>query len=74
MNSKRWFSAVAVLSVLVMLIAASVEPIPNILTTAGKPVTTPTVIIDAGHGGFDGGAVAPDGTEEKVANRNKKPH
>lgn len=30
--------------------------------------TTPTVIIDAGHGGFDGGAVAKDGTVEKDIN------
>ena len=29
---------------------------------------TPTVIIDAGHGGFDGGAVAGDGTVEKDIN------
>ena len=28
----------------------------------------PTVIIDAGHGGFDGGAVASDGTVEKDLN------
>lgn len=28
----------------------------------------PTVILDAGHGGFDGGAVAPDGTVEKDIN------
>ena len=28
----------------------------------------PTVILDAGHGGFDGGAVAPDGTIEKDIN------
>lgn len=28
----------------------------------------PTVILDAGHGGFDGGAVAPDGTVEKNIN------
>ncbi len=27
----------------------------------------PLVIIDAGHGGFDGGAVAEDGTTEKAA-------
>ena len=27
-----------------------------------------TVIIDAGHGGFDGGATAPDGTSEKDIN------
>ena len=61
---------VAALALLLMVIAASVEPIPDILTTAAKPVTTPTVIIDAGHGGFDGGAVAPDGTEEKDLNLN----
>lgn len=30
--------------------------------------TVPTVIIDAGHGGFDGGAVAADGTVEKDLN------
>lgn len=30
----------------------------------------PTVIIDAGHGGFDGGAVASDGTPEKDINLN----
>ena len=29
-----------------------------------------TVIIDAGHGGFDGGAVAEDGTSEKNINLN----
>lgn len=28
----------------------------------------PTVIIDAGHGGFDGGAIAADGTNEKDIN------
>lgn len=28
----------------------------------------PVIIIDAGHGGFDGGAVANDGTEEKNIN------
>ena len=26
------------------------------------------IILDAGHGGFDGGAVAPDGTVEKDIN------
>jgi N-acetylmuramoyl-L-alanine amidase len=28
----------------------------------------PTIIIDAGHGGFDGGALAEDGTLEKDLN------
>ena len=30
----------------------------------------PVIIIDPGHGGFDGGAVAPDGTVEKDINLN----
>lgn len=29
---------------------------------------TPTIILDAGHGGEDGGALAPDGTAEKDIN------
>ncbi len=36
------------------------------LPTVSAPVRT--VIIDAGHGGMDGGAVAPDGTAEKDIN------
>jgi N-acetylmuramoyl-L-alanine amidase len=29
---------------------------------------SPVIIIDAGHGGFDGGAVGTDGIEEKTIN------
>jgi N-acetylmuramoyl-L-alanine amidase len=32
--------------------------------------TAPQIILDAGHGGFDGGAVAQDGTVEKNINLN----
>lgn len=39
----------------------------TVQTTAAVQ-TRPTVIIDAGHGGFDGGAVANDGTVEKDIN------
>lgn len=35
---------------------------------AVTPVGRPVVVIDAGHGGEDGGAVAPDGTEEADIN------
>ena len=31
-------------------------------------VTKPVIIIDAGHGGMDGGAVGCDGTIEKIIN------
>ncbi len=34
--------------------------------TMGQPL--PCVVVDAGHGGADGGAVAPDGTQEKDLN------
>lgn len=37
-------------------------------TASADCVSLPTVIIDAGHGGFDGGAVAADGTVEKELN------
>ena len=40
----------------------------SIISTWNKSGNTKTVIIDAGHGGFDGGAVALDGTVEKDIN------
>lgn len=38
------------------------------ITGGLQPRNEPVIIIDAGHGGFDGGAVAQDGTVEKVLN------
>ena len=35
---------------------------------AAYPQNTPVIVIDAGHGGFDGGAQAADGTMEKDIN------
>ena len=40
----------------------------GVFVSADLKNTAPTVIIDAGHGGFDGGAVAHDGTVEKDIN------
>lgn len=40
----------------------------NVLTHSNAVVISPVVILDAGHGGFDGGAVANDGTVEKDIN------
>lgn len=40
----------------------------GIITSKSESSKMPTVIIDAGHGGFDGGAVAKDGTVEKDIN------
>lgn len=38
------------------------------LTGAESKPEAPLIILDAGHGGFDGGAVAADGTAEKDVN------
>ena len=40
----------------------------GIITSKSESSKMPTVIIDAGHGGFDVGAVAKDGTVEKDIN------
>lgn len=40
------------------------------LKTSGENDIKPIIILDAGHGGFDGGAVAGDGTLEKDINLN----
>lgn len=40
------------------------------MAVLSQKTTQKTVIIDAGHGGFDGGAVASDGTVEKNINLN----
>lgn len=41
---------------------------PRYLITNATAENEKTVIVDAGHGGFDGGAVADDGTPEKDIN------
>lgn len=50
----------------IALLAVITRGRPDELETDGEPVRT--VVIDAGHGGMDGGAVAPDGTPEKEIN------
>ena len=64
---KRFSLAVAMLLCLVLLSGLFVtgEKSANV---SAKATQRYTVIIDAGHGGFDGGAVAPDGTLEKDLN------
>lgn len=70
----RFIIFLTFLSVSVLLIVLSVinliikENIPDILVTSSVPENAPVYIIDAGHGGFDGGAVAFDGTNEKDLN------
>ncbi len=64
---KRFTLAVAMLLCLVLLSGLFVTSEKSANVSA-KATQRYTVIIDAGHGGFDGGAVAPDGTLEKDLN------
>lgn len=51
-----------------IVILAGALKLAEAKTTAAAPAPTPVLIIDAGHGGADGGAVAPDGTLESDIN------
>ena len=64
---KRFTLAVAMLLCLVLFSGLFVTSEKSANVSA-KATQRYTVIIDAGHGGFDGGAVAPDGTLEKDLN------
>ncbi|MEE0931088.1 MAG: N-acetylmuramoyl-L-alanine amidase, partial [Acutalibacteraceae bacterium] len=56
------FLSITLISVL-LLLGCSV-----VIETSINESTFPTIVIDAGHGGEDGGAVADDGTNEKDIN------
>ena len=56
------FLSITLISVL-LLLGCSV-----VIETSINESTLPTIVIDAGHGGEDGGAVADDGTNEKDIN------
>ena len=64
---KRFTPQLALLSI-ICLIAAFGYVKSEILPANTNADITKTVIIDAGHGGFDGGASAEDGTVEKDIN------
>ena len=64
---KRWFwITVTCVFCAAFLGAALNETI--VFTDGESAAQRPRIVIDAGHGGFDGGAKAPDGTEEKTLN------
>lgn len=56
------------LIVAVCAISLFSAPARQVLFASANADKRPTIIIDAGHGGFDGGAVASDGTIEKDIN------
>lgn len=64
---KRFLPQLIVLSI-ICLIASFGYIKPDIIGASTDVKTSTTIILDAGHGGFDGGASAPDGTVEKDIN------
>ena len=61
------FIAAAAFVLLVLLLKMNVIPIMNEIAPQKAP-SRPTLVIDPGHGGEDGGAVASDGTLEADLN------
>ncbi len=64
-RGKQQIVLAAVLAVTVGIVA--LVPI-NLRTASTDSAPDPFILIDPGHGGADGGAVAPDGTMEKEIN------
>ena len=61
------FGAICAICFIAFVLAASFSNARTLQTAAAAPMIH-TVIVDAGHGGFDGGTVASDGTLEKDIN------
>lgn len=57
-------------AVLILSLSLKDKKSESTIPTSAKPQSNFCVILDAGHGGFDGGAVAYDGTAEKDINLN----
>ncbi|MBQ4618071.1 MAG: N-acetylmuramoyl-L-alanine amidase [Clostridia bacterium] len=66
-SRQRWITGSIVL-VCAAVTLAVVCGLRDHVTGAVPTLKRTTVLLDAGHGGFDGGAVAPDGTLEKDLN------
>ncbi len=54
--------------VLAISVIGGISHTGDYISTSAKLKDRQVVLVDAGHGGFDGGAVAPDGTVEKDIN------
>lgn len=63
----RFLSCMYVLSLTLLMLFAA-RGLRQSATVSAEAVTTPLVILDAGHGGPDGGSSAADGTSESNIN------
>lgn len=63
---RQWGGVLAVALICAAIFLGSAHELTR--PVSGEAMRRPLVTVDAGHGGFDGGAVAKDGTEEKDIN------
>ncbi len=71
MNKKQWFCMGALTLAIVVLICFIFQKSEDVIVNSkvkDNTNTLPTIIIDPGHGGVDGGAIGCDGTVEKDIN------
>lgn len=72
MNAKKnalvFITKFAAFSIVIALAAVYMGSVAAKTAATGVDASTKTIVIDAGHGGIDGGAVADDGTLEKDLN------
>ena len=64
----RWFTVTLTCVLCVAVLAAALSVPTRFVDGEDRRFSRPRVLIDAGHGGFDGGAQATDGTKEKEIN------
>ena len=65
---KRKIAVILAVVLCLAILSTAVAKGYEYITVGGTVTERQTIIIDAGHGGFDGGAVAADGTVEKDIN------
>ena len=68
MKVKKPLSAVILFGILLCTAAVHIFPIRSDRVPASAGYTPRTLVIDAGHGGIDGGAISDDGTKESDIN------
>lgn len=68
MHRYRFKVIFSFLAIYISIIAAVLSFMGSTMTVGGTLCANPTIIIDAGHGGFDGGAEGAGGTIEKDIN------
>lgn len=66
-GKERWICA-GLLAATALVLALGSSGGRNLVSVFSYQDTRPTLVIDAGHGGFDGGAVGPSGTSEQDIN------